>query len=84
VRVVHRTEPGVIELNWMWLPTWIGMNQQLTRELNEELSRHIVGRPLTDETLDDISEIIVNYLEDRYPHLEGLRDYLDGLKFVAA
>jgi hypothetical protein len=68
----------------MWLPTWIGMNQQLTRELNEELSKHIVSRPLTDEVLDDISNIIVSYLEERYPGLGGLRDYLDGLKFVQA
>lgn len=79
-----RIEPGVVGLNWMWLPTWIGMNQQLTRELNEELSKHIVGRVLTDDVLDDISDIIVGYLEKRYPALEGLGDYLDGLKFVQA
>lgn len=82
MRIVHRTEPGVIELNWMWLPTWIGMNQQLTRELNEELSKQVVGKPLTEDTLDDISDLIMCYLEDRYPQLGGLRDYLDGLKFV--
>lgn len=84
MKIVIRTEPGVIEMNWMWLPTWIGMNQQLTRELNEELGKHIVGRELTEQTLDDIGELIVSYLEKRYPHLNGLRDYLDGLKFVEA
>ena len=82
MRIVHRTEPGVVELNWMWLPSWIGMNQQLTREINEELGKHVIGRHLTDEVLDDISDLIVGYLERRFPHLEGLRDYLDGLKFV--
>lgn len=82
MRLVLRTEPGVIELNWIWLPTWIGMNLQLTRELNEELSKQIVGRELTEETFDDIEELIMSYLDERYPHLEGLRDYLDGLKFV--
>lgn len=84
MRVVHRTEPGVVELNFMWLPVWIGMNQQLTRELGEELKKHFVGKELTDRTLDELSELIIDYLEERYPHLEGLRDYLDGLKFVQA
>ncbi len=58
------------------------MNHQLTRELNEELKKHIIGRNLTEDVLDDISELIVGYLEKRYPDLEGLRDYLDGLKYV--
>lgn len=82
MRAVVITAPGVLELNFMWLPTWIGSNAMLKRKLEEELSGKIVGRPLTEAELDEINDEVINVLEELNPAVEGLREYLDGLKYV--
>jgi len=82
MRTVVITSPGVLELNFMWLPTWIGSNGQLKKRLEEELKDKVVGRPLTENELDEINEEVIALLEKLNPSVEGLRDYLDGLKFV--
>ncbi len=81
MRAVVLTDPGVLELNWAWLPTWIGMNGRLKQEIEKELEPKIVGLPLTEQSLDHINDMVLDLLEKRCP-LKGLRDYLDGLKFL--
>lgn len=66
----------------MWLPTWIGSNAMIKKRLEEELSDLIVGRELTEQNLDEIDDLVIDALEELNPSVEGLRDYLDGLKFV--
>lgn len=77
------TGPGQVELNWTWLPTWIGMNGALKKEIEKELSDKVIGRPLDEKSLAEINELVIDFLCTRCP-LTGLRDYLDGLKFVQA
>lgn len=76
--------PGVgqVELNYTWLPTWIGMNTALLQQMEAELAPMFQGRPLNDETLNEAHEAILSYLEKKYPSIVGLRDYLEGIKFV--
>lgn len=81
MRAVVRTAPGVVELNWTWLPTWIGMNAQLKKELEERLAPKLEGRPL-EEALDDAHEMVIEFLVEKFPALKGMRDYLDALKYV--
>lgn len=81
MRAVIRTGPGVVELNWMWLPTFVGMNAQLKKELEERLAPKLEGRPLED-SLDDAHEMVIEFLVEKFPALEGLRDYLDAMKYV--
>lgn len=83
MRLVERTAPGQLGLNYMWLPTWIGMNAALIREIEEHLTPLIVGKDLTEETLDAASRAVMDYLTNRFSHQAGLEDYLDGLKFVS-
>lgn len=83
MRLVDRTGPGTISLNYMWLPTWIGMNTQLIKEVEEAVAGEIVGRELNDETLDLASAQVMHFLAGRFPNLQGLEDYLDGMKFVS-
>jgi hypothetical protein len=71
-----RTDVGAVELNWMWLPTWIGMNTRLKMEMEEELAPMLAGK-----TMEEGNEVVLDYLCDKFP-LTGLRDYLDGIKFV--
>ena len=79
MNVVVRTDPGVLELNFMWLPTWIGMNANLKKEIEEELCKKIEGKPLYDAEAHDF---VIQFLVKKYPELRGLDLYLDGLKYV--
>lgn len=81
MRCVQYIGNGVVELNYMWLPTWIGQNTALKAELEKKLKEDVVGRGVTEELLDDLHDAVINYLTEKYP-IEGLFDYLDGLKFV--
>lgn len=70
-----------VTLNYMWLPTFIGMSTNVKKELERDLRSKIEGMDLTEENLDVIHEMVLDWLVGKYP-LPGLRDYLDGLKFV--
>ena len=82
MRFIARTGPGQLGLNYMWLPTWIGMNAQLLKELEAAISESIVGKPIYNETLDIAHDLILEELERRFPNNPGLHAYLDGIKFV--
>lgn len=81
MRCVQLVDEGVLELNYMWLPTWIGQNSTLKKEIEVVLKGKILGRPATEEVLDEAAALVVSYLSNKY-QIEGLFDYLDGLKFV--
>jgi hypothetical protein len=83
MRLVDRTGPGVLGLNYMWLPTWVGMNAQLIKEIEEAISAGIVGQPLDEGTLDAAHHAVLDFLKAKFPHINGLFDYLDGVKFVS-
>jgi hypothetical protein len=70
-----------VSLNFMWLPTFIGHSIHIKKELEKDLRGDIEGLELTEENLDRIHEMIIDWLLKKYP-LPGLREYLDGIKFV--
>lgn len=72
----------VVELNYMWLPTWLGQNAQFKLQLEGDLRTKIEGLELTEDNLDKIDTMVLNYIVEKCPHVGGLFDYLDGLKFV--
>lgn len=82
MRTIVLTDPGVLELNWTWLPTWIGINARLKQELEREISPLVVGREMSAQDLDQLNEQVIDLLVQKCP-LPGFRDYLDGLKFVS-
>jgi hypothetical protein len=57
------------------------MNTALVRDIERALEPALLGRELTDEVLDDAHRRVIEYLTTRFP-LDGLFDYLDGLKYV--
>jgi hypothetical protein len=81
MRLVLLTSPGVLELNYMWLPTWLGMNAATKAAVESELKSKVAGLPATEDNLDTINDALLELLTERFP-IAGLRDYLDGLKFV--
>lgn len=72
-------DKGTLELNYMWLPTWLGMNAQFKKDLEKEFGVKFKGR--SSDQLDAMNEEVIDYIVTKYP-LPGLRDYLDGIKFV--
>jgi hypothetical protein len=81
MRAVVVTEPGKLELNYMWLPTFIGMSNRMKMELEQKLAPELVGKELTEGMLDLAHERVVDFILEKFP-LPGLRDYLDAIKFV--
>lgn len=82
MKIVVRTGPGAVGLNYMWLPTFVGMNTALVREIEEHVAPHLVGKELTDEVLDAAGEAAVDYLVKKFPSVSGIFEYLEGLKYV--
>jgi hypothetical protein len=81
MRLVVMPEPGVTELAWMWMPTFIGLNNMLKKEIEVEISKWLVGKLATDDVLDAAHDKVIEIVCEKFP-LPGLRDYLDALKFV--
>lgn len=86
MRLFVVAEPGRLELNYMWLPTWIGMNRVLTQSLDSEMSKLLVegNRSLTTEEsdMDFIDDFLIEALCRRFPSLTGLREHLRSLKGI--
>lgn len=82
MRVVVATGKGVIGLAYTWLPTFIGMNTPLKKEMEQALQKKVLGRPLDERVLDEVHDLVVDWLCEKFPEIDGLRDYLDSLKYV--
>jgi len=82
VRAVTLTGPGVLELNYMWLPTFLGMNAVLKQEMEKDLQEKLVGIPLDEKGLDRAHMIVVEYVEKKFPDIRGLGRYLDAMKYL--
>lgn len=82
MRLITRTRDRELELNWMFLPTFMGMNLQLKREVEAELARYR-GRTVTEDLLNEMHEFVLQYLLEKYP-LNGLEAYLRALENVVS
>jgi hypothetical protein len=66
----------------MWLPTFVGMNTALIKEIDEAISPALVGQSLTEDLLDRAHAIVLDFLTEKFPQCTGLFDYLEGVKYV--
>lgn len=86
MRVVHETAPGVVELNWMWLPTWLGQNTEIKRQIEEHMREWLEKNgplKLDDETLDRMHHEVMHFIHEKFPKEPcGLMKYLEGLAHV--
>ena len=65
----------------MWLPTWIGMNHTIKKEIEEKIGKGFKGHELTTETLDAMDEAIIGLLQEKFPSIL-FEEYLRALKHV--
>lgn len=73
----------IVELNYMWLPTWLGQNAQFKKDLEKALRSEVEGLELNEDILNRIDRMVLQYIVEHNSHVHGLYDYLDGLKFVS-
>ena len=81
MRLVAKTGPGTVDISYMWLPTFLGLNSHLMEILQTKVGPLLIGKELTDAVLDEAHEQVINVICEMHP-LPGLREYLDALKFV--
>lgn len=84
MRFVVATAPGVVELAYMWLPQFAGMDPHLKAVIENDLAARLVGKEMTEEVLDAAHDRVIELICETHPSLPGLRDYLDAVKFVEA
>ena len=74
--LVVQTSPGVIELTYMWLPTWLGMNADLKKKveahngkLKQDVQAYCVRRGIevSDLVTRFFQRIVSNEKERRKP-----------------
>ena len=83
MRAVAHVDQGVVEVNYMWLPTWIGLNSNLLTEIGKHMQDKAVGKELNDDTLNELHDAVVDFLCEKHPGIDGLKDHLDGLLKVS-
>ena len=74
-------EEGTLELNYMWLPTFIGMNTVLKKEIEEHIAPYVVDKEFSDKLQLALDSTIVDFILSKYP-IEGLREYLQALRNI--
>jgi hypothetical protein len=82
VRLISRSGPGKVELNFMWLPAFCAMDNNLKKAIEADLGPKLKGKPLDDATLDLAHDEAVDFICKYHKAIPGLRDYLDAIKFV--
>jgi hypothetical protein len=81
MRLVYFDEGGELVLNWMWLPTFMGQNYHLLRELETAWTERFLGKDTTEDVLDEIHEFTVEWLAEKAP-LPGVAEYLLAIEHV--
>lgn len=71
---------GELHVRWMWLPSWMGMNQTLVADLEAFVAEYT--GPRTPAMLDELSDRVVRRLADRFSTFSGLEEWLMSLRVV--
>jgi len=76
---VSRENPSVLELRWMWLPTFIGQNMALLHKVGKALTEKFVPPfILTDQVREEIDLFVIQKFCEEIK-IPGLRKYLEAL-----
>ena len=84
MRIVQRSksDPTCLELSWMWLPTFIGQNVALLKDLDKAMSKEFPPPlELDDVVLDKIHDFAVSWIQEKLK-IAGLDQYLHAARYV--
>jgi hypothetical protein len=83
VTFIQEVAEGYLEVNWMWLPTFIGQNNNLLRELDKALEKKFTPPLiLTDELLLSIHKYVIEWVDGKIG-IKGLSEYLKAVEEVS-
>lgn len=78
----NKDKPNILEVAWMWLPTFIGQNTALLGELDHVLSvRFAPPLEVDDAKLDEIHRFVIDWLCGKL-NIPGLWHYLRAVEEV--
>jgi hypothetical protein len=78
----HKDNDKILEVAWMWLPTFIGQNTALLGELDHALSvRFPPPLEVSDELLDEIHRFVIDWICGKL-NIDGLWHYLRAIEEV--
>jgi hypothetical protein len=82
MRVIQIAKDNAIELSWMWMPTFIGQNYAVLKELGKAWEeRFPAGIAVTTENLDEMHEFTIKWLCGKF-NINGLYEYLKAIENV--
>ena len=82
MKLVHLAEDGAAELQWMWLPTFIGQSFYVMEDLRKAWKIAFPdGLPATDEGLQKIHDFTIDWLDKKF-NIPGLSNYLSAIEYV--
>ena len=82
MRVVHFDEATkTVVLNFMFLPTFIGQNPIVQKELKTEMTKLFAGELATEKLMDQIHHWVITWLQAKF-NIPGLDDYLRAIEKV--
>jgi hypothetical protein len=82
MRVIHfDAAAGRVTLNFMFLPTFIGQNPIIQKELQKELAKMFAGKTVTPALLDEVHTWIIQWLQNKF-QIAGLEKYLQAIEEV--
>ena len=78
----NKEKPEVVEIAWMWLPTFIGQNTALLKDVDKAISQ-MFPPPVeaTYENLDEMHKFVIAYLCERLK-ITNLDKYLKAIWWV--
>lgn len=71
----------MVEVRWMWLPTFIGINHAAMTELEKALTNEFMHTKATEQQMDLIDAWVMDWLCKKFP-IPGLREYLTAISHV--
>lgn len=78
----HKDNPKILEVAWMWLPTFIGQNTALLGELDHALAvRFPPPMEATEEVLDEIHRFVIDWICEKL-NIDGLWHYLRAIESI--
>jgi len=80
--VIYTPEDSAVDLNHMWLPTWLGMNPVFKKEVEAHVGPLLVGEKPTEEVLDKAHEEVIQFILKKFPGMPGLEGYLRAVEHV--
>jgi len=80
--VIYTPEDAAVDLNHMWLPTWLGMNPEFKKEVEAHVNPLLVGKEPTKEVLDEAHEEVIQFILKKFSGIPGLEGYLRAVEHV--